>query len=99
MKKLSGMTNRMISEKSGVPIHTVDNITSGRTANPRYPTMLKIVQSMGFTLNDLYKEPQEILPEMTPCKIRLLKETCTFTAEQVEDLIVIMEMLKSKRWR
>ena len=41
-KKTLGLTNRQISELSGIPLGTVQKIFSGETETPRYQTVLEI---------------------------------------------------------
>lgn len=41
-KKEAGLTNKRISELSGIPFSTVNKIMSGATDNPRYRTYLAI---------------------------------------------------------
>ncbi len=53
MKKATGKTAKQISEEAGVPISTVENLFSGFTKNPYYEPLKKVVNCMGYTLDDL----------------------------------------------
>lgn len=53
MRKISGMSLDEISEISGIPKGTLSKITSGITKNPGLETMRILVNTLGFTLNDL----------------------------------------------
>lgn len=49
------ITQAKLSELSGVPIRTIENIESEkRTDDPKITTILKIVFALGITVNDLY---------------------------------------------
>ena len=66
----SGLTNRDISELSGIPFSTVHKIFSGATKNPRYSTLLAIEQVLAgkekipFTYDSLREEPMMLREEM-----------------------------------
>lgn len=53
LKDKSGMTLAQISEKSGVPLPTVNRIFSGKTYDPGIRTILSIVNTMGGSIEDL----------------------------------------------
>lgn len=68
MKKSSGLNTKEISEKSGVPLGTLNKIFAGQTINPKLSTMRNIVHSLGYSLDDLVdnnvtpnKDDQELL--------------------------------------
>lgn len=56
MKEACGLTCTEISVISGIPEPTVRKVISGKTPDPRYETISKIVEAMGYTMNDLSKE-------------------------------------------
>ena len=43
-KKELGYTNTMLSEKSGVPVGTIQKIFSGETTSPRYDTIMALTE-------------------------------------------------------
>lgn len=51
LKEESGMTNRDIAEKSGVPEPTLEKIFSGATRKPGINTVIDITHAMGGTLD------------------------------------------------
>lgn len=53
MKKESGLTLRQVSDKSGVPIGTVNKLFAGQTLDPKLETVRAIVHCFGHTLDDL----------------------------------------------
>ena len=74
-KKELGYTNEMISEKSGVPISTVNKIFGGFTEKPRYNTLQSIEcvifpelhspkEAGEFTVSDLDNLPEGMLIEL-----------------------------------
>lgn len=51
-KRHLGMTAAELSEKSGVPLSTLNKILSGVTKNPKLETLKAIARVLGLTLND-----------------------------------------------
>ena len=62
MKKANQKNNRSewttekISEKSGVPVRTLDKIFAGTTKDPKLLTMQSLVYTLGYTLDDLFDD-------------------------------------------
>ncbi len=52
-KKEKCLTNRKISEKSGIPLVTVDKLFSGANTNPTVQILQKIATVLECTLDDL----------------------------------------------
>lgn len=48
-KKELGMTNQELSERSGVPLGTVNKIFSGATKSPQYDTIVALETALGMT--------------------------------------------------
>ena len=65
MKDRSGMTNKELSELSGVPLSTVSKIMSGHTDIPNYQTVCDLVKAMGGSLDALagIRPAEEAKPE------------------------------------
>lgn len=59
MKRKSKMTTKDLSEKSGVPIGTINKLFAGQTKDPKLETIKALVYTMGYTLNDLVDEAKE----------------------------------------
>lgn len=55
-KKEQRLTLQQISDMSGVPKRTVDDIFSGHTANPRIDTLCAIEQALGLGSEKEYHE-------------------------------------------
>lgn len=51
-KKKLGLTTEELSQKSGVPIGTLNKILSGATKDPKLETLKAIARVLGLTLND-----------------------------------------------
>lgn len=60
-KKKLGLTTAELSEKSGVPLGTLNKILSGATKDPKLETLKAIARVLGLTLDDFddYTEAQE----------------------------------------
>ncbi len=97
--------NKELSEKSGVPLRTVNNILSGVTENPTLETMRSIAKALGCTLDDFDDDPDAIIPdELTeyldelhkrPEMKMLFKVAKKATKEDIEKAVKIIEMFKS----
>lgn len=53
LKKELKLTNAQLSELSGVPLGTLDKITSGTTTDPKLETVKAIAKALNCTLDDL----------------------------------------------
>lgn len=53
LKIKGGFTTAEISKLSGIPEATVRKILSGETADPRFETIVKLVESMGGSMDDI----------------------------------------------
>lgn len=56
MKKDAGLSNRRISELTGIPEGTVNNIFSGNTVKPSFEDVSAIVSAMGRDVSELCGE-------------------------------------------
>ncbi|MCH5352979.1 MAG: helix-turn-helix transcriptional regulator [Acutalibacter sp.] len=52
-KEKSGLTNEELSEKSGVPLGTLNKILSGDTKAPQLPAMMAIAAALGTSVDYL----------------------------------------------
>lgn len=52
-KEQANMTNHDISERSGVPLGTVNRIMAGQTENPSFEAIAAMVRAMGGSLDEL----------------------------------------------
>lgn len=55
-KKDKKLTNKQISELSGIPLGTLDKITSGITTDPKIQTLKAIANVLDCSLNDFYED-------------------------------------------
>lgn len=55
-KKKLNLTTEELSEKSGVPVGTLNKILSGATKDPKLETLKAIAKVLGLTLNDFDDE-------------------------------------------
>lgn len=53
LKKAKGLTNKKISEITGISISSLDKITAGENTNPKFGTIKLICDALGCTLDDL----------------------------------------------
>lgn len=89
-KKELKITNDELSEKSGIPKRTIEDIFRGATKNPRIDTMQAIERALG--LDDKSEKP--ILSEEEKELIALISE---LTDEETQELTSFVDYLISKR--
>lgn len=58
-KKLLGLTNAQIAERTGITLSTLDKITSGANRNPKLDTLQAIASVIGCTLDDFSDDVRE----------------------------------------
>lgn len=86
MKDRSGLTNKELSELSGVPLSTVSKIMSGHTDIPNYQTVCDLVKAMGGSLDAL-------------AGIRPAEEAGPERAEESSEIKLYIQMIEEKnRW-
>ncbi len=91
LKKEQKMTLQQISDLSGIPKRTVDDIFSGKTKNPRIDTMQAIERALGI---EQEKTPSDELSEGEKQLIELVKQ---LTDEEAEELSNYIDFIISKR--
>ncbi|MBR4209149.1 MAG: Uma2 family endonuclease [Lachnospiraceae bacterium] len=79
-KQEYGLSNREISELSGVPLGTVDKIFSGQTAAPRYKTLQAISRALSLAGPSLDVTPQNVAARHTSAPEKFLYHTGTSSA-------------------
>lgn len=62
LKEMGHFSSEDIANLSGIPIQTVKNIYTGKTPDPRFATVAKIIISLGGDLNEIigYQKKKEI---------------------------------------
>ncbi|WP_367941145.1 helix-turn-helix domain-containing protein [Enterocloster citroniae] len=71
-KKKLGMTSEELSEKSGVPLGTLNKILSGATKDPKLETLKSIAHVLGLTLDDFDDKAKKVVPEPTYADVERL---------------------------
>lgn len=97
LKETGNFSYEDIANLSGIPVQTVRNIYTGKTPDPRFATVAKIIISLGGDLNEIigYEKKKEIEVNSTVS----LKETYEMRIadliksyeERIEDLKVFCE--------
>lgn len=88
-KKKLGMTSEELSEKSGVPIGTLNKILSGATKDPKLETLKAIARVLGLSLDDFDDSSRKTIYEPTYEDIQSLiaRNGKRLTLEQKQDII------------
>lgn len=88
-KRLSelNMKNKELSDASGVPLRTINNILAGITDNPGIETVRAIAHAIGFTLDDIAEEVSSDVFCFTASERQLLSDFKSLSAEGQELLL------------
>lgn len=89
-KKEIKMTLQEISDESGIPKRTLEDIFRGRTKNPRLDTIQAIERALGID----EKKPSDNLSEEEKRLISLISQ---LTEEEVKELSSFVDYIVSKR--
>ena len=93
-KKRMNLTTEELSEKSGVPIGTLNKILSGATKDPKLETLKSIARVLGLSLNDFDDERPET--------IAAHNDGGNFTPEELQKIEEYKELLlaarRAKEW-
>lgn len=65
LKKAKGLTNKKISEMTGISVSSLDKITAGDNINPKFGTIKLICDALGCTLDDLADNRRPIIQQMS----------------------------------
>ena len=92
-KKELKMTLDEISEKSGIPKRTLEDIFRGKTQNPRIDTMQAIERALGLD-NEI-----PTIPDYTPSEEekQIFEMIMSMTEEEVDELSNFVDYILSKR--
>lgn len=90
-KKKLNLTTEELSEKSGVPVGTLNKILSGATKDPKLETLKAIAKVLGLTLNDFDDD------ETNVHTIAAHKEGENFTPEELEKIEEYKKLLLAAR--
>lgn len=75
MKKKSGMTSQQISDKSRIPLRTINRIFAGESDHPYADTLDLIVKAMGdYDLGDLFSDTNVVIATESLVEVKELAE-------------------------
>ena len=75
MKKKSGMTSQQISDKSRIPLRTINRIFAGDSDHPYAATLALIVKAMGdYDLGDLFSDTNVVIATESLVEVKELAE-------------------------
>lgn len=90
-KRKLNLTTEELSERSGVPVGTLNKILSGATKDPKLETLKAIARVLGLTLNDFDDEPH---PAST---LAAHFDGNEYTEEELKEIYSFAEYVKNKR--
>lgn len=90
-KKKLNMTTEELSEKSKVPVGTLNKILSGATKDPKLETLKAIAKVLGLTLNDFDDER----PSVETLAAHF--DGKEYTESELDEIRNFAEYVKSKR--
>lgn len=91
-KKKLNLTTEELSEKSGIPVGTLNKILSGATKDPKLETLKAIARVLGLTLNDF---DDDKIPKANTIAAHF--EGDDFTAEELNKIKEFAQFVKSNR--
>ncbi len=80
LKKVKGMSAKLIAEKTNLPERTVNRIFSGDTDNPYVDTLHRIVTVLGGSLDDILADTKVVVGEQN--LVALQENVDVVTAER-----------------
>lgn len=94
-KKKLGLTTAELSEKSGVPLGTLNKILSGATKDPKLETLKAIARVLGLTLDDFddyteVQEPENHTPVYNDMEVLIARNGKQMSKEQKLRLIQLL---------
>ena len=92
-KKKLGLTTEELSQKSGVPMGTLNKILSGATKDPKLETLKAIARVLGLTLNDFDDnsiKPENLDLDFSTMNTILARNGKRLSAEEKNELIKIL---------
>lgn len=98
IKKEKGMTSKQLSEKSKVPIGTLNKILNGQTKNPAYETIFALAKALDCSV-DMFcdkKDTQISMPLLSKEETTLLENYNKLDNEDKTKVVDYTELLSSQ---
>ena len=93
LKKRTGMSSKLIADKTNLPERTVNRIFSGDTDNPYVDTLHRIVTVLGGSLDDILADTKAVVA--TESLVEVKENAGVIEAER--DLVLAeLDMLRTK---
>lgn len=86
------MTNADIAAQTGLPENTIARICSGRTTNPKLPTLKAIADALGITLDELMDFEDGVEPYYLDKKTGALVQAIKDKAELINLLDLVKDL-------
>lgn len=93
LKKQTGMSSKLIAEKTNLPERTVSRIFSGDTNNPYVDTLHRIVTVLGGSLDDILVDSKVVVATESLVEV---KESANVVEAERDLIAAEKEMLKAK---
>lgn len=94
-KKKIGLTTEELSEKSGIPIGTLNKILNGTTKDPKLETLKAIARVLGLSLDDFDDTPKKSFePAYEDAKRLIARNGNQMSTEQRMELIKLLSEIK-----
>ncbi|HHV63856.1 MAG TPA: helix-turn-helix transcriptional regulator [Peptococcaceae bacterium] len=98
LRKEKGLTLKQLSEKSGVPLGTLNKIVNGITKDPKLDTLKAISKVLDCTLDDFDDETfDENRIELSEKEINLLKKWNMLSEENQNRIMGMIEIKLSEQ--
>ena len=89
IKKRAGFTNKSLSDKSGVPLGTVNRVLGGQSKEPHLPTVARLSEALGASVNYvMYGEVGQDIPPNDDQRITTAYANAPKREQEIVDFIL-----------
>lgn len=93
LKAQTGMSNKMIAEKTFSSEKTIDRIFSGKNDNPYIDTLDRIAKAFGSSLDYIFSDTKVVIGEQN---LATLQENLNTSVAEIELLKAELDLLKAE---
>lgn len=91
LKKEKGLTNETLSEKSKIPLGTINKLLSGATVDPKLSTLLPLADTLGCTIDTLLGMERPDAPAGLPVSLAKQYDELDRSGRETVDYIIRKE--------
>lgn len=91
LKKKSGMSSKLIAERTFMPERTVVRIFNGETANPSVTTLIPIINFLGGSFDEIFADTKAVVGDNSLSTLQASVDTITAERDTIiaeRDLVI-----------